>query len=83
MPLPEDPRAYMRLAASLRKQIRDGTWKPGDHVPSIAVLSEETGHSRQTAGRAVQVLEREGLLMRTPGLGYFVCQADADPEGGS
>jgi hypothetical protein len=72
MPLPEDPRAYMKLASTLRGQIRDGTWKPGDHVPSITALSGQTGHSRQTAGRAMQV-----LLMRTPGLGYFVCM----PEG--
>jgi DNA-binding GntR family transcriptional regulator len=70
----------MRLAASLRGQIRDGTWKPGDHVPSITALAGETGHCRQTAGAAMQVLQREGLLMRVPGLGYFVCHTDVTPD---
>lgn len=35
----EDPRKYLRLAALLRDDIRAGTLRPGDRVPSITDLA--------------------------------------------
>jgi biotin operon repressor len=67
-----DPRRYMQLAALVRQQIRDGTLAAGQHLPSITGLCEELACSRQTAGKAMQQLERAGLVFRVPGLGYFV-----------
>ncbi|HTX27651.1 MAG TPA: winged helix-turn-helix domain-containing protein [Streptosporangiaceae bacterium] len=67
-----DPRAYMRLAAIVRQQISEGTLTGGTQLPSIAVLRREYGHSRQTVGKAMHVLEDEGLIYRVPGLGYYV-----------
>jgi DNA-binding GntR family transcriptional regulator len=66
-----DPRLYVRLAARLRGQILAGEVAPGQRVPSITVLSEELGCARQTCGKAVRLLEREGLLVFVPGLGYY------------
>jgi GntR family histidine utilization transcriptional repressor len=68
-----DPRAYRRLAAMIRQQIGDGTLRPGRPAPSITSLSQEHGHARQTCGRALRLLEGEGMLTRIPGLGYYVC----------
>jgi DNA-binding GntR family transcriptional regulator len=67
-----DPRAYMRLAALIREQIADGRLVPGGQLPSIAVLRREQGNSRQTVGKAMHVLQDEGLIYRVPGLGYYV-----------
>jgi DNA-binding GntR family transcriptional regulator len=67
-----DPRAYVRLATIIRQQIADGTLTRGARLPSIAVLRREYGHSRQTVGKAMHVLEDEGLIYRVPGLGYYV-----------
>jgi DNA-binding GntR family transcriptional regulator len=67
-----DPRAYMRLAALIRQQITDGKLTPGGRLPSIAVLRREHGHSRQTVGKAMRILEDEGLIYRVPGLGYYI-----------
>jgi DNA-binding GntR family transcriptional regulator len=67
-----DPRSYVRLAARLRNQILNGELAPGGAVPSITTFSQELGHARQTCGKAMQLLEQEGLLMRVPGLGYYV-----------
>ena len=67
-----DPRAYVRLAAILRRQITDGSLRPGDRAPSITRLSHEHGHARPTCGKALRMLEGEGLVTRIPGLGYFV-----------
>ena len=67
-----DPRAYVRLAAIVRQQIADRTPKPGQPAPPITRLSQEHGHARPTCGKALRMLEDEGLLTRIPGLGYYV-----------
>lgn len=71
-PAPSDPRLYIRLAATLRAQIADGTLAQGARMPSISILCEEYKLSRQTAGKALRMLEHEGLIHRVPGLGYHV-----------
>jgi DNA-binding GntR family transcriptional regulator len=72
----EDPRAYMRLAVQVRKQIAAGELLPGEPTPSISTLVHAHGYARQTAGKALRLLMDEGLLYRVPGLGYYVT-ADA------
>ncbi len=67
-----DPRAYVRLAARLRREIAEGTLAPGMPTPSITTLSQQYGHARQTCAKALHTLEDEGLLTRIPGLGYYV-----------
>jgi DNA-binding GntR family transcriptional regulator len=79
-----DPRAYVRLAARLRRQIADGTLPQGMPTPSITSLCQELGHARQTCAKALRILEDEGLVNRVPGLGYFVTRrADAAAKPGS
>jgi GntR family transcriptional regulator len=70
-----DPRAYVRLANLLRQQISDGTLRPGQPTPSITTLTQEHGIARQTAAKALRLLEAEGLVYRVPGLGYYVTGA--------
>jgi GntR family transcriptional regulator len=77
-----DPRAYIRLAAAIRQQIADGMLAPGARLPSIAVLRRDHGHSRQTVGKAMHVLEDEGLIYRVPGLGYYVSATTAAAHRG-
>ena len=67
-----DPRAYIRLAAILRQEIADGKLPPGKPTPSITTLSQRYGHARQTCAKALRLLVDEGLLIRYPGLGYYV-----------
>jgi GntR family transcriptional regulator, histidine utilization repressor len=62
----------MRIAALVRQGVAEGRWRPGDPVPSITTLSQEHGVARQTAAKALRLLEDEGLLTRVPGLGYYV-----------
>ena len=71
-PVQLDPRAYARIAGMLREMISSQVLLPGSPAPSITSLCREQGHARQTCGRAMRLLEREGLLRRIPGLGYFV-----------
>src|SRR6201997_2966166 len=78
-----DPRAYVRLAALLRRQIAEGTLAPGMPTPSITTLSQQYGHARQTCAKALRILEDEGLLTRIPGLGYYVTGKGAPAQPGS
>ena len=71
-PIDTDPRAYRQVAAYVREQITDGSLTAGDSVPSIGALVRKTRRSRQTVGKAMQLLEREGLVIKYPGLGYYV-----------
>src|ERR1700722_4816921 len=66
-----DPRAYIRLAAELRRQITEGNLPPGSPTPSITTLTQDRGHARQTCAKALRLLVDEGLLIRYPGLGYY------------
>lgn len=71
----EDPRAYVRLAALLREQIKSGELPPGEPAPSITTLTQEHGLARQTVAKAFGLLAAEGLVVRVPGLGYYVAEA--------
>ncbi len=68
----------MQLAAMLRKAIAAGTYPSGTATPSITTLSQEYGHARQTCSKALGVLVKEGLLVRYPGLGYYVVGRPGD-----
>ena len=71
-----DPRAYVRIAAGIRRQISDGTLQPGMPAPSITRLVQEHGVARITASHALRLLEEEGYVKRYAGLGYYVIQRD-------
>jgi GntR family transcriptional regulator len=75
-----DPRAYIRLAAELRKQIAEGKLPPGSPTPSITTLTQDHGHARQTCAKALRLLVDEGLLIRYPGLGYYVAGSGGDAK---
>lgn len=68
----DDPRAYVRLAAELRRDIEAGKHPVGKPAPSVTTLSQQSGHARQTVAKAMRMLVDEGLLIRYPGLGYYV-----------
>jgi DNA-binding GntR family transcriptional regulator len=69
---PDDPRLYVQIAGQIRGLIESGELAPGDPVPSINTLVQDHGVARQTAAKALQLLEDEGLTRRVPGLGYYV-----------
>jgi DNA-binding GntR family transcriptional regulator len=71
----EDPRRYIRAMNFIRAKIENGTWKPHELMPSIGELAGQTGHSRHTISKAMRLLQDEGIVIRTPGLGY--CPTDS------
>ena len=54
----------------IKARIEDGTYKPHELLPPIQQLADQTGHSRHTLSKALRILQDQGLVDRTPGLGY-------------
>lgn len=67
-----DPRRHVWMMNYIRHRIDDGTFKPDELMPSIQDLADQTGFSRHTIGKALRLLQDEGVVSRTPGLGYVV-----------
>ena len=63
---------YYRIKEYLLEQMKSGTLRFGDRIPTEERLSELFGVSRMTARRAVNDLVREGRLIRKQGVGTFV-----------
>ncbi|MFF0491320.1 GntR family transcriptional regulator [Nocardia sp. NPDC003482] len=63
---------YQRIADILREEIRVGTWKPGDRLPSHSELAERMQVSITTARNAIQVLVTENLLYTATSRGTIV-----------
>jgi GntR family transcriptional regulator of arabinose operon len=67
-----DPRIYRRIFEDLRQQITSGQIPLGTALPVTRVLMDRYDCSRDTVQRGLQLLADEGLIIRWPGLGYYV-----------
>ena len=63
---------YVQVKDILRAKMRDGTWRPGEQLPSEADLCATYGVSRTVIRQALQDLIHEGLIKRRKGKGSFV-----------
>lgn len=77
----EDPRIYVRVLLHIRQQIENGTLSPGEPTQTITSLCREFDCTRQTVAKALRMLTDEGLLIRYPGLGYYVTAPDPPAAG--
>lgn len=72
---------HEQVRQALEREIRSGSAKPGDRLPSEADLVERFGVSRITVGRAVRDLQRAGLVERRAGSGTYVRAPTPAPGG--
>jgi DNA-binding GntR family transcriptional regulator len=61
-----------QIANQLRERITSGDLPAGTRLPSITTLMQEHGVARNTARRALAILEDEGLIEIVHGWGSFV-----------
>lgn len=66
---------YADIAAHFRRQIQDGTLRPGATMPSFRQVCEQFGVAQTTVNRAYRVLKMEGLTLPKPGVGTIVAGA--------
>ncbi|MBV5259015.1 GntR family transcriptional regulator [Synechococcus moorigangaii CMS01] len=72
---------YHQLYTILRQQIQDGMFGRDQPLPPEMTLSKTYDVSRVTVRRALEMLERESLIVRRHGVGTFACPPGG--EGGS
>ena len=76
-----DPRStktlYEQIYEYIRDEIRKGTLKCGERLPSTRLLASHLDVSRSTAQLAYEQLLSEGYIEAIPCKGYFVCQMEA------
>jgi GntR family transcriptional regulator, N-acetylglucosamine utilization regulator len=63
---------YIQMAEDISSRIRRGDLRPGDRVASEPELMRQHAVSRATAVKALEHLERAGLVRREQGRGTFV-----------
>lgn len=68
---------YLQIRERTRRLIAIGALRPGDRFPTVREIAVQVRVNRNTAARAVQELERAGLVRTRVGQGTFV--ADAAP----
>ncbi len=64
--------AYAQLANILRRQVAAGVFRPGDQLPSEAMLCQSYQISPMTVRRTINLLAKEGVVSTARGRGTFV-----------
>jgi DNA-binding GntR family transcriptional regulator len=76
-----DPRPmYQRIADDLRKAIADGTYPPGNQLPTLAELTKTYGAAVMTVRDALRQLATDGLIVSRQGKGAYVLRQPAADE---
>lgn len=57
-----DRAVYRQLADILRTRIEDGTYGPGDDLPSLGILCRDYNVGREVVRKALAILETAGLI---------------------
>ena len=69
---------YEQIMEQIKTQIRDGSLRENDSLPSVSALSKELKISALTVKKAYDHLESEGFTVTVHGKGTYV--AAANPE---
>lgn len=69
---------WAAIARTLREEIADGNYRPGDRLPTEADLSARFGVNRHTVRHALSGLSAEGLVHSRRGAGVFVAARPVD-----
>lgn len=67
---------YEQIKRYVMQRIADGTWRPGDAIPSEAEFVKEFGVARMTVSRALRELTAQRVLTRVQGSGTYVAPRD-------
>ena len=69
---------YKQIVRALSDSIANGTYRPGDKLPTEAELIEQFGVSRITVRSAIKEMEDAGLVERARGKGTFVAEINSN-----
>ena len=69
---------YRQIAEAVAGQIADGRLTPGDKLPTVRQLAEETGLAQGTVKHAYDELEKEGFIYTIAAKGCFVAPKNVE-----
>jgi GntR family transcriptional regulator len=78
--LPGNGPLYQQIKKLIVERIVDGTWQPGDRLPSEPQLGREVGASQGTVRKALDDLVADNLVIRHQGRGTYVSTHTAQRE---
>jgi DNA-binding LacI/PurR family transcriptional regulator len=65
---------HVQIRDRLAAMIRDGAVAAGEQLPTLRVLAESCGVALRTAAQAVELLQKDGLVISRRGRGVFVTE---------
>jgi GntR family transcriptional regulator len=65
---------YLQIESQVRHAVAAGSLHQGDQLPSVRKLATELRVNPNTVARALQNLERDGVIRTVPGGGCYVSQ---------
>ncbi len=71
---------YLQVFNSLKNSITDGEYKDGDQLPSERALCDKFNVSRISIRKALDMLEREGIVYSVHGKGNFVRESKMNSD---
>ena len=71
---------FLEIYTLLRSRIASGVLLPGSRLPAEPALAAELKVARKTLRNALTLLQKEGLIRRTPHKGTFVCDFSGRTE---
>jgi GntR family transcriptional regulator len=63
---------YLQIESQVRQAVAAGLLNQGDQLPSVRGLAAELRVNPNTVARALQNLERDGIIRTVPGSGCYV-----------
>lgn len=63
---------YLQLVQQVMHAVETGALRPGEQLPAIRTLAEDTVTNPNTVAKAYRELEHEGVIELRQGLGAFV-----------
>ncbi|MBO0936847.1 GntR family transcriptional regulator [Fibrella sp. HMF5335] len=69
---------YLQIADYVCEQILQQAWPPGERIPSVRDLGSSLEVNPNTAMRAFDYLQQQGILFNKRGMGYYA--ADDAPD---
>lgn len=72
------PMSSDQIARDLTERIRVGEYKPGEQLPTYAVLASLYSVSPATIAIVMRLLRERGVVVGVPGRGTFVPDAPAE-----
>ncbi|MFV0399919.1 MAG: GntR family transcriptional regulator [Oscillospiraceae bacterium] len=72
---------YLQIYTSILQQIQQGGYEVGTQLPTEKEIAQQYNVSRITSKKALDMLEMDGIISRTPGRGSFVLRVPPAFEG--